>query len=140
MPDDNLHPAFKATLDQFCRRETHERLLKDAAALAGDFSSAAVDFDVKAKNAGAEIIGHAHALFFHHRKMSPSQIEIELENLRDAMRELNGSFAQLELAHAAMTVGETASRIRAAAEPPPSRAAFEELETELMRTMGSPSP
>lgn len=104
MPDDSL----QATLARFARRNPE--------ALAADFSTAAVDFDVKAKNAGAEIIGHAHALFFHHKKMSAVQIAMEMDCLRDALRELNGSFSQLELAHAAMTVGETASRIRAAAE------------------------
>lgn len=135
MSDETLHPAFKATLDKFC---ADARRKPDPAALAADFSTAAVNFDVSAKNAGAEIIGHAHALFFHHKKMSPTQVAMEMDNLRDRLRDLNGSFAQLESAHAAMTVGETASRIRAAAEPS-SKAAFDELEAELIRTMASPS-
>ncbi len=83
---------------------------------AAAFNRAAVDFDVHAKNAGAEIIGHAHTLFFQHNRMSPSQIALEMENLREAIRDLNNSFSLLERAHAAMTVGETASRIRSAAE------------------------
>lgn len=129
MSDDNLHPAFKATLDKFCsdtaRLAVGAQRKPDPSTLAANFSTAALDFDVKAKNAGAEIIGHAHALFFHHKKMSPGQAAMELDSLRDALRELNGSFAQLELAHAAMTVGETASRIRMAATG--GKAVFEEL-------------
>jgi hypothetical protein len=134
--DDNLHPAFKATLDRFVQT-AGRHAAPDPAILAANFSGAAVDFDVKAKNAGAEIIGHAHALFFHHKKMSAGQVAMELDSLRDRLRDLNGSFAQLELAHSAMTVGETASRIRAAAEP--NKAAFVDLETELMRTMAEPN-
>lgn len=121
MSDENIHPAFKATLDRFCsdtaRLAADAQRKPDPAALAANFSTAAVNFDVQAKNAGAEIIGYAHALFFHHKKMSAGQVAMELESLRDRLRDLNGSFTQLELAHAAMTVGETASRIRAAAEP-----------------------
>jgi hypothetical protein len=132
---DNIHPDFKETLANFCRAGAKP----DPAALAAAFSTAAVDFDVKAKNAGAEIIGHAHALFFHHKKMSPNQVATELESLRDRMRDLNGSFAQLEKAHAAMIVGETASRIRAAAEPSSSKAAFEAIESELSRQMAEPN-
>lgn len=76
------------------------------------FRTAAVEFDVQAKNAGAEIIGHAHAIFFQFKRMSPSQLELEMETLREAMRNLNAAFTRLDFAHAAMTVGETASRIR----------------------------
>lgn len=60
---DNIHPDFKETLDRFCadtsRLAAEARRAPDPAALAAAFSTAAVDFDVKAKNAGAEIIGHA---------------------------------------------------------------------------------
>jgi hypothetical protein len=95
--------------------DTVENVMDTADILAA-FSRAAIEFDVTAKNAGADIIGHAHALFFHQRKMSAAQIALEMENLRTEMRELNNAFTQLDFAHAAMTVGETASRIRAAAE------------------------
>lgn len=137
---DNIHPDFKETLDRFCsdtaRLAADARRKPDPAALAAAFTTAAVDFDVKAKNAGAELIGHAHALFFHHKKMSAGQVAMELDSLRDAMHELNGSFSQLEHAHAAMTVGETASRIRAAVDP--KNAAFEAIESELSRQMAEP--
>lgn len=127
-------PDFKSVLDTFCSGAG--RAKPDPAALAAAFSTAAVDFDVKAKNAGAEIIGHVHALFFHHKKMSAGQVAMELESLRDRMRDLNGSFAQLEHAHAAMTVGETASRIRAAGEP---KSSFAAIEDELSRQMAEPA-
>lgn len=87
----------------------------DPAAIAAAFSRANADFNVQAKIVGADIIGHAHALYFHDREMSAAQIATEMENLREAMRELNNSFTQLDFAHAAMTVGETASRSRQAA-------------------------
>lgn len=88
----------------------------DTAAVTAAFQRAAVDFEVQAKNAGAEIIGHAHTLFFQRSRLSPSQMALEIENIRDALVQLNSTFTRLNLAHAAMTVGETASRIRAAAE------------------------
>ena len=82
------------------------------------FATAAVEFEVQAKNAGAELIGHAHTLFFQRTRMSPSQIALEIENIREAMFALNTAFTKLDFAQAAMTVGETASRIRAAVTTP----------------------
>lgn len=116
MSDDNLHPAFKATLDKFCADAGKPERAMTPADIAAAFSRANAAFNVKAKQAGGDIIGHAHALYFHDRRMSPAQIASEMENLREAMRELNSAFTQLDFAHAAMTVGETASRIRSAAE------------------------
>lgn len=118
---DNIHPDFKETLDRF--RSDTARLAADAAKhtmtpaeLAAAFSGATAAFNVKAKQAGTDVIGTAHALYFHDRRMSAAQVALEMENLREAMRELNSSFTQLDFAHAAMTVGETASRTRSAAE------------------------
>lgn len=116
MTDDTLHPSFKAALGKFCERSAHERAMSPVE-LATAFSRANAAFNVKAKQAGSDIIGHAHALYFHDRRMSPAHVATEMENLREAMRELNSAFTQLDFAHAAMTVGETASRIRSAAEP-----------------------
>jgi hypothetical protein len=115
MSDDTLHPAFKATLDRFCADSAQARTMSPIE-LAAAFSRANAAFNVKAKQAGSDIIGHAHALYFHDRRMSAAQVATEMENLREAMRELNSAFTQLDFAHAAMTVGETASRIRSAAE------------------------
>lgn len=88
----------------------------DAAALSAAFSRASLDFHVKADGSCVEIIGIARTLFMHRAKLSAVSVEIDMESLRKAMIELNAAFTKLDLAHAAMTVGETASKIRAAAE------------------------
>jgi hypothetical protein len=84
--------------------------------LAKKFHDAMADMSAKAKDSGADLIGHAHMLYFGHRAMSASQINLEIEYMRQAMMGLNAAFTKLDLAHAAMTVGETASKIRGAAE------------------------
>lgn len=88
----------------------------DAAALSAAFSRASLDFHVKADAAGVEIIGIARSLFMHRGRLSPIHVAMDMDTLRDAMRDLNATFTRLDLAHAAMTVGETASKIKAAAE------------------------
>jgi hypothetical protein len=78
-------------------------------------TAAVLAFDVQAKAACADLIGMAHMLYFQRRLMSPRDIRIAIENITGEIRNLNSAFAALERAHARATVGETASRIRAAA-------------------------
>lgn len=83
---------------------------------ADDFADATLAFEIAAKNACPEVIGAAHLLYLDHRRLSPVLLTHHLEQIREALQRMNNTFAGLTRAHAAMRVGETASRIIQAAE------------------------
>lgn len=76
------------------------------------FNEAALDFSAIAKDSCADIIGRAHMIYQYKDRMSATALQLELEYLRENVMTLNSAFTRLDFAHAAMTVGETASRIR----------------------------
>lgn len=84
------------------------------AALRSAFASASLDFHVAIGCRATDIIGSAHVIFAHRTRISALQVSMEMDDLRKAMIELNAAFTRLDLAHSAMTVGETASKIREA--------------------------
>lgn len=88
----------------------------NAAARSAAFSRATLDFQVVADQLCPEIIGAARLLFKYRTRLSAVQTASEMDDLRVAMTELMSVFNRLNFAHAAMTIGETASRIKQAAE------------------------
>lgn len=80
------------------------------------FREAASKLSVAAKTAASEVIGEAHTLSIYGKQLNPAQVRCVIDEIGEHMRVLNAAYAALRGIHTAMTVGETAARIRAAAE------------------------
>lgn len=63
-------------------------------------SDAIRDFGATAAVYMGDVVGVSHSLADHHRRMSETSIDCDLETLRAAMLELNKSFSTLEAAYA----------------------------------------
>ncbi len=80
------------------------------------FREAASKLSVALKSAMPDMIGDAHAISIYGHGLSPSQVHSAINELDEHLRRITCAYATLRGIHTAMTVGETAARIRAAAE------------------------
>lgn len=143
MTDKHLNPTFAQILDGFDKLNARvadgyraedqaraEDLARRSARATSDlatmppgarpatfaFPHAVASFHVKTSTIGVELGNVAFALHRYSRNLSVAQTRNAMDDIRGHMAELNAAYAQLERAYTAATVGETASRVRAAAE------------------------